>query len=253
MADTQSATLAIDDLRYFGNIVPDQDYPELEDIAFSQNMLSNFVSLQAARGRTIASQQDTTQDDSDFRDYRSTVNESPMLRKRQSTPSSNRSVALLEMGYIPGEDVRGDASVHSRFSEIEMMRGETRPERGISGIDRASLSTLRTSMSSGGGLAMRFDDDIPAFDEQIDDFGNEEAPPMSYYNMEENLAELNENPYNPGDSIPGDVLENMGIDNVEVDVNLPDEEEKNGGSPTEVPTLRSLFLNGNKQMPLKSN
>ena len=48
LADTQSATLAIDDPRFFGNIVPDQDYPELEDIAFSQNMLSNFVSLQAA-------------------------------------------------------------------------------------------------------------------------------------------------------------------------------------------------------------
>jgi hypothetical protein len=229
LADTQSATIAIDDPRFFGNIVPDQDYPELEDIAFSQNMLSNFVSLQAARGRTIASQQDTTQDSVSFHNFRnSTITESPMpVRKGQTTPLSNRSVGLLDMGYIPGEDLRGDMSVRSRLSEIELMRGEIRGDIGISGGNRPSLSTLRTSMSSGAGLAMRFDDDIPAFDDQLDDFGNIEAAPADYYpdNIDEMVPEHDADPY---------MEDNMNIDAQyqadEADVNQPNEEEK-AGSP----------------------
>jgi hypothetical protein len=258
LADTQSATIAIDDPRFFGNIVPDQDYPELEDIAFSQNMLSNFVSLQAARGRTIASQQDTTQDDSDFHDFRnSTVSESPMLvRKRQTTPLSNRSVGLLDIGHIPGEDWRGDNSIRSRLSEIEMMRGESRPERGISGAERASLSTMRTSISSGGGLAMRFDDDIPAFDDQIDDFGNEEAPPMSYFqgNMNDVMPErdnMNDMDNMNMDHMEGDVdpMQDVPVIEKEIDVNVPDEEEK-ASSPVEatgkVPKARARKAPQNK-------
>lgn len=198
LADAQSATLAIDDTRFFGNIIPDQDYPELEDIAFSQNMLSNFVSLQAARGRTIASQQDTTQDENDYRNMN--ISESPMLiRKRQTTPLSkrdmNRSLSLLDMGHIPGEDNWkggvGD-SVRSRLSDIELMRGEMRAERSISGDrDRNSLSTLRSSFSTGGALAMRFDDDIPAFEDPIDGFGNDDAPPLNYYqdNYDDNMGD----------------------------------------------------------------
>ena len=231
LADTQSATIAIDDPRFFGNIVPDQDYPELEDIAFSQNMLSNFVSLQAARGRTIASQQDTTQDSVSFHNFRnSTITESPMpVRKGQTTPLSNRSVGLLDMGYIPGEDLRGDMSVRSRLSEIELMRGEIRGDIGISGGNRPSLSTLRTSMSSGAGLAMRFDDDIPAFDDQLDDFGNMEAAPADYYpdNIDEMVPEHDADPY---------IEDNMNIDAQyqadEGDVNQPNEEEK-AGSPVD--------------------
>jgi hypothetical protein len=255
LADTQSATIAIDDPRFFGNIVPDQDYPELEDIAFSQNMLSNFVSLQAARGRTIASQQDTTQDDSDFHDFRnSTVSESPMLvRKRQTTPLSNRSVGLLDIGHIPGEDWRGDNSIRSRLSEIEMMRGESRPERGISGAERASLSTMRTSISSGGGLAMRFDDDIPAFDDQIDDFGNEEAPPMSYFqgNMDDVMPEQDNMNDMDNMNMEGDVdpMQDVLVIEKEIDVNMPDEEEK-AASPVEamgkVPKARARKVPQNK-------
>ena len=219
LADAQSATMTIDDTRFFGNIVPDQDYPELEDIAFSQNMLSNFVSLKAARGRTIASQQDTTQDENDYRNIN--ISESPMLiRKRQTTPLSNRdmnrSLSLLDMGFIPGEDnwkVGGGDSVRSRLSDIELMRGEMRAEKSISGDrDRNSLSTLRSSFSTGGALSMRFDDDIPAFEDPIDDFGNDEAPALNYFqdnfndNMEDPMPMLD----SPRDQIipaGGDIME----------------------------------------------
>ena len=236
LADTQSATLAIDDPRFFGNIVPDQDYPELEDIAFSQNMLSNFVSLQAARGRTIASQQDTTQDSSSYNNYRnSSISESPMpVRKGQTTPLSNRSVGLLDMGYIPGEDLRGEMSVRSRLSEIELMRGEIRGDIAISGGNRPSLSTLRTSMSSGAGLAMRFDDDIPAFDDQLDDFGNPEMPSSNYF--QDNLDEIVPEHDAGADAY---IEDNMNVDaqyqaEEEGDINRPNEEEKAGspGSPS---------------------
>ena len=227
--------------------MPDQDYPELEDIAFSQNMLSNFVSLQAARGRTIASQQDTTQDENDYRNI--SISESPMLarKRQQTTPLSNRdmnrnrdgSLSLLDMGHIPGEDnwKGGDNdSVRSRMSDIELMRGEMRTDRSISGDrdrDRASLSTLRSSLSMGGPLAMRFDDDIPAFEDQIDDFGNDQAPELGYFqdnyndNMDQQMPDMDAmeegNPYT-------DVNMDMNRDD-QMDRGAPDDEEKSG-SPT---------------------
>jgi hypothetical protein len=192
LADAQSAaTIAIDDPRFFGNIVPDQDYPELEDIAFSQNMLSNYASLQAARGRTIASQHETTQQESfEFRNISDSrdLSQSPMGRGRNTLEDSG----LVDVGYIPGEDqyVRGSGqSNKSRVSEIE----NTRFERS-----RASMSTLaRSSMSSGGGMALRFDDDIPAFEDPIDEvFGGEEAPPLGYYDemVEEMPMEYDQGP-----------------------------------------------------------
>ena len=62
------------------------------------------------------------------------------------------------------------------MSDIEMVR-----EEGA----RASLSTLaRSSMSSAGaGIVMGFDDDIPAFDEHMDDmaFGGNEPPQLDFY------------------------------------------------------------------------
>lgn len=177
--------MAIDDPRFFGNIVPDQDYPELEDAAFSQNMLSNYASLRAARGRTIASQHDTTQQEEfDFRN----MADFPANRHSQSPDSSTHpspslsrgGSGLVSVGHIPGEDSwkPDDSGSRSRgrMSDIEVMREERA---------RASLSVLgRSSMSSAGaGMAMRFDDDIPAFDDQMDDmaFGGDEPPQLDYY------------------------------------------------------------------------
>ena len=186
LAEGQAAAIVIDDPRFFGNIAPDQDYPELEDAAFSQNMLSNYASLRAARGRTIASQHDTTQQE-DF-DYRNMADsrrgsmqqQSPGSATRPSPSMSKSGSRLINVGHIPGEEAwkHSDQSSRSRgrMSDIEMVR-----EEGA----RASLSTLaRSSMSSAGaGIVMGFDDDIPAFDEQMDDmaFGGNEPPQLDFY------------------------------------------------------------------------
>ena len=52
--DSAQAPLAtIDDARYFGNIQPDFEYPELADMAFDPDFLSSYSTIQAARGRTL--------------------------------------------------------------------------------------------------------------------------------------------------------------------------------------------------------
>ena len=130
-----AAAAAIDDPRFFGNIVPENDYPELEDAAFSQNMLSNYASMRAARGRTLASQQDTTQQE-DF-EYplgptRSSssggLSQSPAFGVKPS-PASVRSAGaagdsgLLNLGHIPGEEgwQPGQGSgERSRLSDVEV-------------------------------------------------------------------------------------------------------------------------------------
>lgn len=208
------ANVAIDDTRFFGNVVPDQDYPELEDIAFSQNMLSDFASLRAARGRTIASQHDTTQqEDFDFNDIshsRQDVAESPLNRSRHS-PASDRG-ELIDVGLIPGEEswTRGDKSrsAKSRLSEIEMMRGER---------SRASLSTLaRSSLSSGGaGMGIRFDDDIPAFEDH-----NDEPPPLDFFDDMGNDINMDV------DNALGEMGNNM---NMDIDFDAPQEDFQMGG------------------------
>ena len=195
--------MAIDDPKGFGNIVPDADYPELEDAAFSQNMLSNYASLRAARGRTIASQQDTTQQE-DFDHLPASSSSHSMYHQRspysqssvhQSTPGGTKTginggnAGLVEVGYIPGEDAwKLQDGVHSsrgssnsgRVSDVELMRGER---------VRGSLSTLaRSSLSSAGAIhSMRFDDDIPAFDDNMDEvaaaaaFGDVDPPQLDFY------------------------------------------------------------------------
>jgi hypothetical protein len=183
LSDVQAAAaVAIDDPRYFGNIAPDQEFPELEDIAFSQNMLSDYASLRAARGRTIASQHDTTQkEEIDFRgigDLNRSRKDTSMQSSTSQSPAVHHSQELVDIGYIPGEetwDPTENSRTKSRFSDVELARGEK---------TRASMSTLaRSSFSSTGiSAAMRFDDDIPAFDEHIDDaiFGNDEAPQLEF-------------------------------------------------------------------------
>jgi chromatin segregation and condensation protein Rec8/ScpA/Scc1 (kleisin family) len=59
---------------------------------------------------------------------------------------------------------------------------------------RRSFSANRTSLSSIGGLNMRMDDEIPAFEEQGDDnmFGDENIPPLDDYNDQYNNEEYNE-------------------------------------------------------------
>lgn len=158
---------ATDDARFFGNVLPDSDYPELADTAFDPEMLASYHTLKAARGRTIASLHDTTQDDTDIsisgveggRDRERSFLRSP------STSSRRDEEGLLEIpGQIPREDSwqrQSTSSKASHTSDVEVMRGE---------ISRSTISGARASMSMAFG-----DDDIPAFDDDIA-FGDV-APP----------------------------------------------------------------------------
>lgn len=132
LADT-TTTNAIDDPRFFGNVQPDYDYPELAELAFSQNMLTQYNELRAARGRTLNTSAM----------QRSLVN-SPFIDVRDRG-KSNRPMNEDELST--------GGSILSRVSEVELMRGE----RSRSTL----LSASRTSISSAG---MKFiEDEIPAY------------------------------------------------------------------------------------------
>jgi len=175
----------IDDARFFGNIVPDDDYPELQDVAFDPNRLADFKGrLQAARGRNVASQHDTTQ-----REHLSMGGARGQRRARDYFSDDEdvmRPSPLLRMGHIPDERDR------SRMSDVELMREEQRPRGSIA---RSSMS----SAAVGGVIRGGMDDDIPAFDDYMDDaaFGGEE-PPQMYFD-EGNMAMDDQGAYGPFD------------------------------------------------------
>jgi len=176
-ADAHMASLAsIDDARYFGNIQPDFDYPELADVAFDPELLSGYSTLQAARGRTLAGAYETT-GDFDAADVARGL--SLGLADQSRSPShslsqSRAAVPLLDIPRLPGEPEgdwqrRRSASLsiasQGRVSDVEMMRG-----MALGGRDRASLSTGRRS-----SISFIDDENVPAFDEQ-QDMGYEPQP-----------------------------------------------------------------------------
>jgi hypothetical protein len=160
-----TAHLAIDDPRFFGNIDPDIDFPDLEDVAFSQHTLSTY----AQRRATLAPEHHTVLADSEF---------SSRILARRDEPS------LDIPDVIPGEEFfrprASEASKRSRISEIEVMRGRA---SSISAIHPRPSFASDSSQAARG----RFDDDIPAFEELGQDemmaFGEDAPPPMDaeYY------------------------------------------------------------------------
>jgi hypothetical protein len=177
-------SMNIDDPRFFGNIAPDQEYPELEDVAFSQSMLSNYPS----RGKTVASQNETIQQDGyDFSDVGTNIRKgySMPLHKVQSPEALNDGIEIP--GSIPGEESwnrSADKSIErGRFSDIEVTRGQL-PRHSVSTVARSSISSI------GASLALRFDDDIPAF-EQDDGgiFGSDAAPPVDFIECTDQTAD----------------------------------------------------------------
>ena len=137
LVDT-TATAAIDDPRFFGNVQPDYDFPELAELAFSQNMLTQYNELRAARGRTL-----------NTHEMKRSIGSSPLVEVR----GREKSLRLANE-----DEMSTGGSVLSRVSEVELMRGE----RSRSTL----LSAARTSMSSAG---MRFiEDEIPAYVEDPD-------------------------------------------------------------------------------------
>lgn len=139
-AATTAAAATTDDPRFFGYIEQDYDFPELAETAFSQNVLTQYDELRAARARHVSSEHDTTLDSSGFK----------------------------------GIDAFGDEfETGSRVSDIEVMRHDHRRSRAslLSEGERLSLSTAGSSLKAGPGLGLqtsmaREQDEIPAFDEQ---------------------------------------------------------------------------------------
>ena len=173
MLDAQAASnVLIDDPRYFGNVMPDSDYPELDEQAFSHDMLTHYNTLKAAKGHLSnnAPQDNFQYDDFDAQSVDSLSRRETSMRSLYSSPMIGGKAQLDS-----GSKVRSETSKASRISDIELMREER---------IRGSLSANRTSLSSAGGMNMRMDDDIPAFEEQGDEnmFGDENVPPLDDYN-----------------------------------------------------------------------
>lgn len=143
-AATTAAAATTDDPRFFGYIEQDYDFPDLAEKAFSQDVLTQYDELRAARGRHVSSEHETTLNSSGFR-------------------------GLDQFG--------DDFETGSRISDIEVMRHDQRRSRGSIlsevGGDRGRLSL---STAGGGSSASVFlggklkdgqdQDEIPAFDEQ---------------------------------------------------------------------------------------
>ena len=169
LTDTQAVTAAmIDDPRLYGHYQDELDYPELADIPFPQSMLTHYDTLKAARGQVISSDRTSmvTEDYEDFNN-RDTYYVSP---SRSSVQKDSSTLINIPSGVIPGEQRSRESSISkaSRVSDVEIMRGD---------YSRGSISLNRTSMSSmGGGVAMQFDDEIPAYQEQDVAYGTDYAP-----------------------------------------------------------------------------
>jgi cohesin complex subunit SCC1 len=182
LADAQAgATVSIDDPRFYGNVQPDEDFPELADIAFSQNMLTHYGNLRAAKGRTLTNQRDTIQ--SDEFDMSQDVDLS-MQRISDiglySSPLISRRRDEDEYIDMNGEQSYRSRSVSSskasRVSDIEVMRGEI-SRSSISNHSVGRTSLISVADSGIGGMSMGFEDEIPAFADQNEVFfGDDQVP-----------------------------------------------------------------------------
>lgn len=178
---------SIDDARYFGNVQPDFDFPELADTAFDPEALSSYKTMKAARGRDLT-QIGSLQEGGYFPDLGALGQSRDRSRDETLDRSRSPSVSSLASGggvriptQIPGEGEdmwqrRSTSSKESRVSDVEMMRRASTSRSTLSGA-RASLSYIN-------------DDQIPAFDEGeggVDDsvdFGEAQAPPMDDYDYQ---------------------------------------------------------------------
>eukprot|EP00602_Paraphysomonas_sp_CaronLab_P009434 CAMPEP_0185029574 /NCGR_PEP_ID=MMETSP1103-20130426/15957_1 /TAXON_ID=36769 /ORGANISM="Paraphysomonas bandaiensis, Strain Caron Lab Isolate" /LENGTH=554 /DNA_ID=CAMNT_0027564375 /DNA_START=531 /DNA_END=2195 /DNA_ORIENTATION=- len=156
-AASLAAAATTDDPRYFGYVPEDVEFPELADTAYAESMLTQYDELRAARGRTLAQEQDTTTEDVDM-----------LMRTDTSLGTGFPSIATRTVEGTPGiasplaTDMQaapsaGTASGTGRVSDIELMRGDRRAS-----VRSSLLSRTRPSMSSAG---IGIEDEIPAFED----------------------------------------------------------------------------------------
>jgi cohesin complex subunit SCC1 len=166
-ADVHMAPLAsIDDARYFGNVQPDFDYPELADMAFDPDTLSSYTSMQAARGRAFGATYEASGLGAGLGDdlRESISGGQALLDAIGGSPSRSMSMnrasmaSALDIPRLPGEpeevwQKRRSLST-SRVSDIELMRNAP---------DRSSFEPNRRS-----SISFIDDDNVPAFEEGVD-------------------------------------------------------------------------------------
>ena len=161
-----AAALNIDDARYFGNISFENDYPDIENTAFPQFLLSGYEAGSVAQRSSLYSSDD--QDlGYEFKEL-AIVAASPILGPKPGRIGSDG----FDQGRSATEESKGSSSRHSRVSDIEIMRDER--SLTMSQQHRVSISSLRSSVGGGVGsrglsaAAMGFDDDVPAFNDDPD-------------------------------------------------------------------------------------
>ncbi len=193
-AQTAKAT-DIDDVRHYGKVDTDFEYPELAETAFNPDTLTTYSTLQAARGYDLASLS-LSQSQDQFLD----LSDAQRYQDRSRSPSvSSRGSGFVNIppGQIPGEadldypyqgrqpSQSGSGSHEGRISDVEIAR------RGS--ISRSTLSGARASMS----MAYINDEEIPAFDEGGGDdsmyFGGDtqvDAPALDDYDYQFKAPDL---------------------------------------------------------------
>mmetsp|Transcript_12531 Transcript_12531/g.20968 ORF Transcript_12531/g.20968 Transcript_12531/m.20968 type:complete len:739 (-) Transcript_12531:1615-3831(-) len=143
--------LNIDDARHFGNVAADNEFPDLENTAFPQFLLSGY-------DQSLADRNSLDQGNASYslNDYQLSA-ESPLQVGRSSID--------LNLGSR-------SSSKRSRVSEIELMRDERSRSLLSNQQQRASLSSVHGGRPSGMS-GMNFEDDvIPAFEDNAFEGGN---------------------------------------------------------------------------------
>ncbi len=157
LSEAQAIAYGIDDLRYFGSVVPEQDFPDLENSSFPVHLARSY-------GEGL--------DDSRLLSLGERIEEAPedIWRRNQS----------LSVPSTPQ-------------STIEVARGEIMSL--LSSRDRTSLSNQRSSFQQIGDiskLSISYEDEIPVFGDQEDlMLGGEDYYPQDEQGYEANVEEAN--------------------------------------------------------------
>jgi hypothetical protein len=179
----------IDDVRFFGNYDLDNEFSTLENAAFPQILLNAYdtqgdeamqkpqapMQRRQSKSLSITSSQKWGDESLDASNYDMTFGFRSDSSLAQQSPSQSRKSSLGDKNVLSETNLVGSAShLRSRVSDVEMMRGGTHRTSSLArssisiSMDEENLSTNKQSFHRDSALstAIRFEDDIPAFDDQ---------------------------------------------------------------------------------------
>lgn len=158
-------TNLIDDARFFGQVQPDYDYPDLSDMAFEQNILSQYEDIRSSRHQLKSGDdRETTQSFDKFYGNFGSVTSSPSKSIFDSRLSEINIPDMSFDGRNSDIDKRSN-----RSSDIEMVRGNISSHYSFSAPGRSSGASSHMSHF--------VEDDIPAFNDQ-ENFYTDMAPEL---------------------------------------------------------------------------